>query len=94
MKKIGSFLVVFMLFAAFFASFAAGSDSYSIKVSCTIPAVPGINVPIIEEEQPATPQEIMAFNSKKQEAQLEKEQLTPSGEEGSSLVLVKSIYTR
>lgn len=85
MNKTGSFLTVFMIIALFLTGVAAASDSYSVKVSCTIPAVPGLNVPIVEEEKPVIPQETMVLNSVEQEARIKEE---------GPLVLVKTVYAR
>ena len=51
MRKILLNSAVFILLFGLFASTTlAGNNSYSIAVSCTIPAIPGVNVPLIEEQ--------------------------------------------
>ncbi len=51
MRKILMNCAVFILLFGLFASTTlAGNTSYSIAVSCTIPAIPGVNAPLIEEQ--------------------------------------------
>lgn len=40
-------IVITLLFST---SFVLAGNSYSIAVSCTIPAIPGVNVPLIQEK--------------------------------------------
>ena len=42
--------VFIILFGLFASTTLAGNNSYSIAVSCTIPAIPGVNAPLIEEQ--------------------------------------------
>jgi hypothetical protein len=76
----------------------AGSNSYSIMVSCTIPAIPGVNVPLVVEESVVSRNQVATTNLEEQKApekedQIEKEQTLPSAQEGT-LVLTKTIYSR
>lgn len=45
-KKSVSGLILYL----FFANYCLAGDTFSIPVSCTIPAIPGVNVPLIESE--------------------------------------------
>ena len=87
--------VIFTLAAG--AAFADGSNSYGIMVSCTIPAIPGVNVPLVEESSKVTQNQVTTASLKKQETrenedQLEKEQALPA--EDGSFVITKNFYSR
>lgn len=43
--SLGTFILIFS-----FASIAFAGNNYSIPVSVTIPAIPGVNAPLIQEE--------------------------------------------
>ena len=63
-------------------------DSESFTVRCTIPAIPGVNAPLIEEERMATPSSIQEQNP--QAAQVQ----TITKSEQDAQVTVKTIYER
>jgi len=79
-------------------------DSISIAVSCSIPAIPGVNVPMIEEASVRTDQdqvaqkEIKAQEETKEEAPQavspapEKEMLLT--EEKTNSVIMQTLYSR
>lgn len=83
---------------------AQAGDGLSLSVSCTIPAIPGLNVPLIEEETLKTQAD--TAREEKVELQIEtteqppqtiqedtpKEQLTD--QEQNALVMVKTFYSR
>jgi hypothetical protein len=50
MKKLLTTAVFMILFGMLASTALAGNNSYSIAVSCTIPAIPGVNAPLIEEQ--------------------------------------------
>jgi hypothetical protein len=52
MKKLLFFLIMLILFS----SFAHSGNTVRFRVACTIPAIPGVNVPALEQEE-ARPQE-------------------------------------
>jgi len=98
---IGSVAVVVL----FFAGYAFAGDSVSIRVSCSIPAVPGVNAPALLEEEaskvrlaePAEEKEHPeAENPEPSFATIADEEIdevkSPEGE--SSLMLVRTIYPR
>lgn len=90
MNRITVYLVILIaIFVLLQGNVFAGSNSYSIMVSCTIPAIPGVNVPLVEEESANTQQQ----QAQEEEVQVEKEQILPSSQEGS-FVITKSIYSR
>jgi len=98
MKKILYKVTVFIiLFGVFANTTLAGNTSYSITVSCTIPAIPGINVPLLEEETVTTgPQIASAMQEgalqESQEQSLEKEQLATL--QDGTLMITKTFYSR
>jgi len=83
---------------------AHAGDGISLSISCTIPAIPGVNVPLIEEETLKTQTD--THIAQKTEPQKETQSETPTmiqednqeekliGEEQNSLVLVKTLYSR
>lgn len=93
-----SLFVLTVIFACATGAALASSNSYGIMVSCTIPAIPGVNVPLVEEKSAVTQDQVAAANLEEQKArenenQLEKEQALPSVEDGS-FVVTKTIYSR
>lgn len=68
-------------------------NSFSLSVSCSIPAVPGLNVPLIEEETTRTEPEQNAIirNEIKEEA---KEQMPAMLAQEDTAKTVKTIYSR
>ncbi len=84
------FILVIMLTCLINTSLA-GSNSYSIMVSCTIPAIPGVNVPLVEDESAVSQNQAAVTQSN--QGQIENEQMLSSTQEGP-LVITKSIYSR
>lgn len=83
-------LVVLIAIIAFFASTAfASTASYGIMVSCTIPAIPGVNAPAVTADESAAQEQ----QAKQEEAQVEEEQMLPAEQEGT-LVATKTVYSR
>ena len=82
----------------------ARAESISLSMSCTIPAIPGVNAPLIEQEKPQakTDNPAQLTVSAKQETQpqtatliqqdtkIEKE----TSQTENSLVMVKTFYSR
>ncbi len=64
-------------------------DSKSFVVRCTIPAIPGVNAPLIEEEK-VTASTAPAQEQNRQEPQIE----TTAKSEQNPAVTVKTIYDR
>jgi|GEM_PF-5832923 len=81
MKK--TFLALILAFCCAY-TLAHASDTSSLPVSCTIPAIPGVNTPLLEQEQvnPETEELIQ------QDAQAASVSVT------SAQVLVKTYYAR
>jgi hypothetical protein len=90
--------VFILLFGVFASTTLAGNNSYSIAVSCTIPAIPGVNAPMIEE-QSTYGQAQYAANVNTEQAtnaseltMIEKEQLlTP---QDGAAEMVTTLYSR
>ncbi|MGB4520680.1 MAG: hypothetical protein WBI28_01955 [Candidatus Omnitrophota bacterium] len=92
MNKIMSCLFILVIMLSCLINTAlAGSNSYSIVVSCTIPAIPGVNVPLVEDES-AVSQNQVAITQNNQ-GQIENEQMLSSTQEGPFMI-TKSIYSR
>lgn len=92
MNKIMSCLFILVITLSCLINTAlAGSNSYSIMVSCTIPAIPGVNVPLVEDES-AVSQNQVAITQNNQ-GQIENEQMLSSTQEGPFMI-TKSIYSR
>lgn len=80
MKRISP-VALMILLCSLDIAFAGGNASFS--VSCTIPAIPGVNTPLLVQEQvQLRPEEII-----QQETQV-------SGTSSESQVLVKTFYAR
>lgn len=87
---IGSLAVVVL----FFAGYAFAGDSVSIRVSCSIPAIPGVNAPALDSEKEtiekeAVEEEVEQGNKKKKEDKLLLTKVTEN-EDGISY----TIYSR
>jgi len=97
-RTIIGLFVLTVIFACATGTAFAGNTSYGIMVSCTIPAIPGVNVPLAKEDSTVTQDQVAAANLEEQktrgnEDQIEKEQTLPSAEDGS-LIVTKTIYSR
>lgn len=102
LKKLIIGLIIFLSLADI--SFAA--DSFTISVSCTIPAIPGVNAPLIEEETIKTGTGATAPASQEAELQneiaqqvsqtaqpaIQEEKVVDNGQK--SMVIVKTVYDR
>lgn len=89
MNKIMSCLFILVIMLSCLINTAlAGSNSYSIVVSCTIPAIPGVNVPLVEDKTDLEEQKTQG-----NQGQIENEQMLSSTQEGPFMI-TKSIYSR
>lgn len=83
------------------------AESISLSVTCRIPAIPGVNAPLIEEEKikaeptKTTQEEIKIKNEPKEETKTqapamiqEDKEETISAEGNDSQLIVKTIYAR
>jgi hypothetical protein len=108
MKKIPFFVFVLLLITPALLSvnpvFAEG-DSCTIVVSCTVPAIPGVNAPALLEEETLKPAPVESAEIKEEPqgqspepsfATIADEEIgeVKSPEGGSSLMLVRTIYPR
>jgi hypothetical protein len=89
MKSIISKVTLILLVVFLAAGNLWAGDSKSFVVRCTIPAVPGVNAPLIEEEKVITPVS-PAQEQNRQDAQIE----TTAKSEQDTSVTVKTIYDR
>jgi len=87
----------------FYCGSIAKAESSSINVSVTIPAIPGVNTPLIEEEELETislEKETLQQNAQTQEPikgqsePLIKEENKVSQDAQKPLILVKTLYDR
>lgn len=89
--KISLVLVIAMTLNAFLLQAAAAeNNTYSIRIACVIPAVPGKNVPIVKETKPSNTKERISANLVIQKDTKE----TRVIEGKSSEVQVKTFYNR
>lgn len=51
MEKLSKKYLLVLIIIALLSGPALAGDTYSFKVSCTIPAIPGVNAPLLEEEK-------------------------------------------
>lgn len=86
-------LMVALLIVLSTAGMSQAGDSLSLAVSCSIPAVPGLNVPLIEEETTRTEpeQNTIIKNEIKEES---KEQMPVMLVQEDTAKTVKTIYSR
>ena len=92
MKRRIKILVLGLIIAVFLIDAAsAGSDSLTIQVSCSIPAVPGLNVPLLTEETLRLPDTDLSQET--EEDKQEKETIFLAENDGSEVV-VKTLYVR
>lgn len=93
MKKI----IVSLILVLFLVELAHAENSASIAVSCTIPAIPGVNVPLIQEKTPNlelnTAQEEIADTNTAVVFQKDTEEIRLAEGE-KSLVNVQTFYNR
>ena len=101
MKKI---CIIGLMILISLTNTAHAGDGISLSISCTIPAILGLNVPLIEEQTLKTQANI--HMEQKTEPQKETLEQSPEmiqedtqgekliGEEQNSLVLVKTLYSR
>jgi len=86
------------------ANVAFAGDSLTLSVSCTIPAIPGLNAPLIEEEtiktEEHTPEQPKSESQKEAQPQLpplieqdnQQEKIISEGQKKQ--IIVKTIYSR
>lgn len=106
MKKIRIISIIGLIIWPSLANLVFAGDNLSIPISCTIPAIPGVNAPLIEEETFKT--KVDTPQPPKVESQQETQPQTKSppmiqedsqkkkiiNEDQKSLVIVKTIYSR
>ncbi|MFC1658875.1 hypothetical protein ACFL1D_05785 [Candidatus Omnitrophota bacterium] len=71
----------------------SASDNISLSISCTIPAIPGVNAPLIEEEA-ATEAEADAAMQTPGLTQEDNLQEIAGAEKDQSILIVRTIYSR
>lgn len=104
MKNIGLRVSIIGLVILLSAVEAFAGDSRSISMSCTIPAIPGVNVPLIEEktlQTEAKPASQTALDSQKEipqpapaMIQQDTQEEKAINESQKTLVMVKTLYSR
>jgi hypothetical protein len=100
MKKISITITLALLVLLLATDVCLCGDSSTIMISCTIPAIPGVNAPLIEENArinapvnsdfKVEKTEEQAISMIQQDAQVEKN----IGTKDNSLVLIKTVYSR
>lgn len=105
MDRHGKTITLVLLFVAVIANVAVADDTVRFRVSCTIPAIPGVNAPLVEKETNSTiapvafvqpKEELDAANLEESSGQKnensESEQLEKTEEKPT--YLVKTIYSK
>lgn len=98
MKKLFINCFCALLVSLLFVDMAFAGGTFSFAVSCTVPAIPGVNAPLIEEEA-IKPKEVLQ-ETQKAEAKKDEEQIFETEEEQITnktkqpMVMVKTIYDR
>ena len=94
--------VSFMLLLAL-VDVALAGEGVSLSISCTIPAIPGVNAPLIEEQKPQiktdTPTQPTAAAVKEETLQqapamIQQDNQKETSENQATLVMVKTLYSR
>jgi len=103
MKKGAKKSIIALIMILTFTWMAQEGDSFSFGESCTIPAIPGVNAPLVEEERQNTKVEASA---QKEEPQKEPSAQSPAliqqdsqeekttAQEQKILATVKTVYSR
>ena len=102
MKNTGKRIFISIFFLLFLATASYARENFTIMVSCSIPAVPGLNTPIAENQVRVdgvaiTQQNVTQPASVKQETIYVKQQdikATDKNNKDTSPATVTSVYTR
>lgn len=101
MKNTGKRIFISIFFLLFLASAAYARENFTIMVSCSIPAVPGLNAPIADNKARldglAIKQQDIQPASAKQETNYVKQQDMKTADKGNKdadSTTVTSVYTR
>lgn len=105
MKNTGKRIFIGLFFLLFLVSAAYAKDHFTIMVSCSIPAVPGLNAPIATNKDMAKviaikqqdSEAVVQLASAKEEADYIKQQDTKAADKDnndSGATTVTSVYTR
>lgn len=99
-----SYLTLILMLSMGLSHKAEAQDSYSIAVSCSIPAVPGLNAPIVEEEtmepmdtkqNPGSQQEETKIELAEMIRETKEEKILKAQDENSSTaVTLQTVYSR
>ena len=97
-KKIRVFTLILGVIFLFTFQYAWAGDSYSIKISCVIPAIPGFNAPTIIEKTAVKPQaeEPVYKESNNNKGMIQKEtkkEIISSGQE-PALIALQTVYVK
>ncbi|MGD9015275.1 MAG: hypothetical protein PVI33_04555 [Candidatus Omnitrophota bacterium] len=104
MKRISVLLALFLILSLLNINAGFTQDNISLSISCTIPSIPGVNAPLIEEESvktetdtpaPTTPQtqkEAPAESSQMVEQENQPQVQDNKGQK--SIVVLRTIYSR
>jgi len=104
MKKRLILLAIAITLSLVYINVGLTQDNISLSISCTIPAIPGVNAPLIEEESIKTEADISTPSSPRfqkdadsQDPELIQQDL-PQEEQGNkgqpSIVVLRTIYSR
>ena len=104
MNSVGKGLTIVLVMGAFSWHSSCAAESKTIKVSCTIPAIPGVNAPLVQQDAPRAARQTAYAQPKERldrqddenaekPAENKTEETITSDEEGQT-VLVKTFYSR
>jgi len=92
LKNIGLALFICLFL---FLGLAYAGDSQTFAVSCTIPALPGVNAPLLKQEQLKSNSEAGPLDKTSDPAQeIIQQDSQPDTPNGASQVLVETFYAR
>lgn len=96
MKRLIAVSAASLLIMLFWYSAVSAGDSFSFSVSCSIPAIPGVNVPMLEEEKirPAAKDDRQAEENTPSQIEQDSKKEREADNGQKEMVLVKTIYAR
>ena len=103
MDSVGKTLAVSLAIGMFAWQTCLAAESRTIRVSCTIPAIPGVNAALVQQDDQRAAQQTAYAQPKEeldpqeeetQERDESKNEETIESEDKDQTVLVKSLYSR
>ncbi|MCX5714209.1 MAG: hypothetical protein NT033_05250 [Candidatus Omnitrophica bacterium] len=92
MRRINEILGIALVLILCFAGFVCAKDHVALTVTCSIPAVPGLNAPLVEETKPAAKEN--KDNQQVSKVEKKSQQETVVDEKSGEQAAVKTYYSR